>query len=194
MNNLQEVWEHCLFCPLCQDVCREMHMAPFLKGALIDNINKQNNTLEFDCQITIVKKSSKNIKIHYVIDLINNSFESKTLDPSDEMTIINMSVGIQGICKKCEGTLSISSSFDMEIKSKTISNFEIAKDSVTLFDENNYYCITVLNYSKQLLVSKSSDKDSGHFISGAIILPFINLDFANPKAVISKIKTLLLFS
>lgn len=193
LNNLKEVWEHCLFCSLCQDVCRNIHVYPLIKNTSLDNLIKQDNIIEFDCHINNPKKTVKGIRIHYKLDAVNNSFEIDMLKSKEDVQVPNISMEIFGGCTKCNKTHSISSSFDLEIKSKTIENFGIAKDSVMLFDGNNYYHITTLHYSKQLLVSKCED-DSYLSEGEAISLPFINLDFTNPRAVLTKIKTLLILS
>lgn len=193
LNNLQEVWKHCLFCPLCQDVCRNIHVYPLAKNTSLDNLNKQDNIIEFDCHTNTTKKSSKSMKVHYRLDAINNSFEFDILKPGEDVQVSNISMEISGGCTKCHKTHSISSSFDLDQKSRTIKNFGIDKESVMLFDGNSYYHITTLHYSKQLLVSKCED-DSYLSEGEAISLPFINLDFTNPKAVLTKIKTLLILS
>jgi hypothetical protein len=192
MNNLQEVWTHCLFCPLCQDVCRNINIFP-LAGISIENLNKKNEFIEFDCHINNSKKSAKGLRVHYKLDAINNSFEFEIRKPGENMQISNISMEMSGGCNKCKKTYSISSSFDLDIKEQNIKNFGIDKDSVMLFDGNNYYHITILNYSKQLLVSKCDD-DSFLSEGEAISLPLINLDFTNPKAILTRIKTLLILS
>lgn len=193
LNNLQEVWSHCLFCPVCQDVCRNISIFPLTRNMSIEKLNKQNQIIEFDCHVNNSKKSAESMKVHYKLDAINSSFEFEILQPGENMHVSNISMEIFGGCTKCNKTNSISSSVDLDIKRLSINNFGIDKDSVMLFDGNNYYHITILNYSKQLLVSKCED-DSFFSEGEAISLPLINLDFTNPKAILTRIKTLLILS
>lgn len=193
LNTVQNIWSQCLYCPLCKDVCRDV---VFIADASHDtNINvweKIESNIIFSCQINNKNKSSG--LINFNINCLNNSFEFEIIK-SPIKNIETISCQLIGTCAKCNNTFSITSSFILDFNSKKISNIGIDKDNIILSDKDDYYNITLLHYCDTMLISKCKTHEDGRVTEqNAIDLPIMKLDFANPKRVINKIKTLLLFS
>lgn len=187
-NTFQELWAQCLFCPVCQDVCRAITINSDLPGVVIENWSKKEQIVSISVIMTISSLKLKNHKAQYEIDGINNSFTTSFQGKSPEL-----SFQIVSVCEKCLTTFTVSSSCILDVHSGKIYNIGIDKDNAILSDGKHNYSITLLYYSGKMLISKHkidelvSEHDTSDF-------PLVKLDFSHPNIALNKIKTMLLFS
>ncbi|MGE3320546.1 MAG: hypothetical protein AB7I18_14755, partial [Candidatus Berkiella sp.] len=69
LNTLHDLWRHCLFCPICQDYCRDIDITVGPDEAFnLDTYQKDNNFLYLNC---VFKRGNKvKYKVKYSIDTL----------------------------------------------------------------------------------------------------------------------------
>jgi len=187
-NTFQELWAQCLFCPICQDICRAITINSDSQGVEIEDWSKKEQIVSISVLMTIPSLKLKNHKAQYDIDGINNSFSTSFKEKAPEL-----SFNVVSVCEKCLTTFMVSSSCTLDVRSGKIYNIGIDKENAILSDGKHNYSVTLLYYSDKMLVSKHkvdelmSEHDTSDF-------PLVKLDFSHPKIALNKIKTMLLFS
>lgn len=197
--SVQKLWSHCIYCPICKDVCRTNEIVPF-HGTKITKWSKEDATIHIKClvekQTYENNKSSKFLrwKLSCDINAIDNTVLSEIVAAKDEKEFPELEFQVIGNCLKCLNTFS-TGQFSIDLKSGIVEKISLDKDSVHLLTEDGNYHVSLLHYSNSMVVSKCSIRDDGSIEDGeTTIFPMVEVDFHQPKKVINKIKTLLLFS
>src|SRR5271170_2962504 len=104
-SNIQELWEYCLFCPICQKENRNIivSMGPEYNIKVIDH-DINNGILEISCTYKYI------YPINFKFNCVDNTFVHLTQDNKIANEILQESVYlyIQGICKKCKCSAAFS--------------------------------------------------------------------------------------
>ena len=87
LNTIQELWEHCLYCPICKESCREMHVSVGPDETCnIISFKKKNEILHLTCKLLLRKLK---YIVHYTVNCNDNSFDVKFSAPEDNSVDIN---------------------------------------------------------------------------------------------------------
>lgn len=200
-NTLQELWSYCLFCPLCQDMTRDITVVagPYDVVAIMGQ-SKDNEFLKIE---TVVKLLKQRYSVNYYIDCVRNVFTISVpkMVPSNEESVTKASSSVFFFslisnCEACGNTSLNSSDIELDILSKKISNFGVDMEGIYLLEQKTKYHLTLNHSSDELLVSKCFEDDSGTIIDDnkVINLPLTHFDFSKPKKVLNRIRTFLVFS
>lgn len=200
LNTIQELWSYCLYCPVCKDAIRYMHVSVGPDEAFIlKSFKKKNDILQLRCAFRAKKRE---YKVDYNINCQDNSFEFDISDPeSCEVEVSKASTPyfyfyIQSDCKKCLATHVNGTDLELDFINKKITNIGIEREGVYLLDQKNKYHITLSYDSQEMIISRCYENDKGIIIDDN--KPFqcsiIDFDFSQPEKVTNKIKMMLLFS
>ena len=202
-NTVQELWSYCAFCPLCQDVCRDIivDVAMDSDRNLRTSYEKKDQFLHIKCEQSSKSRSrstkrSYSVISQYVIDCMQNTFTVQFLPD----TPVNAYCYIQSMCEECAYTFVYGSDMELHANSQKVLNIGLDREHIELSDETHRYNLNFY-YSNDvppgigLFVEREEidceyDKDRDRGIK----LPLMTLDFSVPKKVIDKLKTLILFS
>lgn len=202
-NTLQELWDHCAFCPICLRKCREVliSVGPDDEFTLLST-KKSNEALHIKCSF---KNKTDLYSIIYQINCLDNSYtvDIKYLCPRDSTADVIYQgqkilepyffFFIEGVCNECLCANSHSVDFELSILDKKISNLKLDREDFLLSSKkgSNSMLIT-LSYGKNILAVNMADNNSTPLPT--IKLPMINLDFSDQDKAMDRIKTLILFS
>lgn len=205
LNSVQEVWNYCLFCPVCQKSCRTIQVSVGPDDAFtISSFDKSDKDLLLRC---VFRYRRIKYSVEYLVDVENNSFEiesQKIDDGFDNHQDIDVDKAkralfyfyIQSHCKLCNGASSFSSDIEFDLFTRTVSNFGIERESYYIKNENTKFHITLLHDRNVMIFSSANVSKDGliEIYGKPIELPLLNLDFSNTDKIINRIKTLILFS
>lgn len=200
-NTLQELWDHCAFCPICLRKCREVliSVGPDDEFTLLST-KKSNEALHIKCSF---KNKTDLYSIIYQINCLDNSYtvDIKYLCPRDstaEMPTQAPEISepyffffIESFCNECICANSHSIDLEFNTLDRKIYNLKLDREDFSLKSEKDSMLIT-LSYGKNMLVVNMADRNNTPL--PFIKLPMINLDFSDQDKAIDRIKTLILFS
>jgi hypothetical protein len=193
-NTLQELWDYCLICPICQNSSRRIliSVGPDLVVSL-NHFRKQDSSLFLQCSFN--KKNNYYI-IEYNIDCNTNLYDVTVTNrhinaPHHQMTDQKVMQAyfyfyIQSSCDKCVASATYSADLELLQDEKRVFNIELEREHFVLADDMTHR-LTVLYDRDVMLASNDAHQKS-------VELPILNLDFSDQPKLINKIKTLILFS
>lgn len=200
LNTLQELWDYCLYCPVCKDTVRTIHVSVGPDDAFILKSYKKNkNILELRCAVRLKKRE---FKVNYNINCQDNSFEFDISDPESCEVEVNKASApyfyfyIQSDCKKCLATHTNGRDLELDLFNNKITNIGIEREGIYLLDQKTKYHITLVYDIDEMIISRCYENESGVIIDDnkPFQIPIIDLDFSDPVKVTNKIKMMLLFS
>ena len=205
LNTLQDLWQYSLFCPICQEMSRNVTVTVGPDFVFeLESFAKIDNNLQLICTF---KRSRKiKYKVEYNINTLTNQFEVQVTDiPTDdnEDTTEMAKAGrayfyfyVHGDCPKCNASHCNSSDIELNMTKKLITNIGIERAGTYLLNHKDKYHITTAYDSDIMMISKCSTNDAGELLEDDKIFecPIVNFDFSKPERVIEKIKTLMIFS
>jgi hypothetical protein len=208
LNTLHDLWRHSLFCPICQDYCRDVSITvgPDFVFELV-SFEKVNDILYLNC--TFKRKREIKYKINYTIQTLTNKFDVNVIEVEptneayasepDEITKASKAYFffyLHGDCRQCDSAHSNSSDIELNMTQKVCSNIGIERDGIYLLKHKDKYHITIAYDSDNMLISKCFEDEEHGIVDDNKIFecPIANFDFSNPERVINKIKTLMIFS
>lgn len=202
-ENIQELWDYCSFCPVCQGARRiSVSVGPDEVFSL-KNLHKQDETLHLVC---IYKKKQNLYTVEYHIDCNTNLFDVSVTNveviveenqiPIGRVTKAYFYLYIHAKCYECECSSLDSIDLEFGIVDKKITNIQLDREVFRLLNEPDKFNITVIHDKNVMLVSRCHEFDEEDYDedSKAIRLPLVKLDLINQAKVVNKIKTLILFS
>ena len=199
-NTLQELWSFALFCPLCQDITREVIVAGGPSNVIeVKSQKKTNEILKIQCSAKLARQS---YNIAYYIDCIKNTFtvsitEAQVQDPPVKGTSSpTFTLSLISDCRICGNTSMNSEDIEIDLLTKKVSNFEVCMEGIYLLNQKNKYHLTLNHKAQELILSKCHEDDDGSIIDDnkTISFPLTHFDFSKPKKVLNRIRTLLVFS
>lgn len=198
-NNLQELWDYCAFCPVCQESCRKVQPQIGPTNYSVQSIEKLGNILEIK---TSIRFRGGKFAVDFNIDCMSNTVQSTiTAHPDDgdeppqganrAFTFLRLSSD----CEKCGCTHS--NSGEMEIPfNGTISSVSLDREGLYLLELDDKFHLTLIYDRRAMLVSRCYMEPGSMAIDDnkVLELPLVRFDFTNMDKVVNKIKTLILFS
>lgn len=169
----------------------------------LNSFSKQDSVLELQCEYD---KKSNIYSVEYKIDCNTNHFDVKVTNvrenmpetrlPEAKVTRAYFYFYIQSNCQGCDCSTAHGADLELDILDKKISNIQLERESFWLLNEADKYHISILHDSNVMKVTRCYGIDEFDFREDdkAISLPIVNLDLSNQQKVVSKIKTLILFS
>lgn len=188
-SNLKQLYDYCLFCPLCNKYCRTIRVSgdchqfesfTHLNYSIRDDYLNLEFTYTNNGQSTFIKKT-------FTIDLRNNKITSDTITDDEAYFFI------EGNCETCKAT-SFSSDFDLNSK---IEKPSLEREVFHLFKNNIGYCIDIFHDSDTVEIYKSSYNNKKINTIGSKLksdLELFDLDFSDLDKLYNKIQTIVLFS
>lgn len=199
-NTLQELWSYALFCPLCQDITREVMVTGGPSNVLeVKSQKKTNEILKVQCTAKLAKQS---YNIAYYIDCVKNCFtvsitEAQVQDPPVKGASSPIfTLGLISDCRICGNTSMNSADIEIDLLSKKVTNFGVEMEGIYLLNQKTKYHLTLNHTVQQLTLSKCFEDDDGSIVDDnkTISFPLTHFDFSQPKKVLNRIRTLLVFS
>ena len=191
----KELWDHCLFCPVCQNAERKMFVSVGPDAVFsLNRFQKRDSLLYLQC---IYRKESYLYTVEYNIDCNTNLFDVAV--PQVQINIPGQQIAAQRVsrayfyfylqsrCEQCDGSAAYSNDLELDVLDKKVFNIELERERFVITDDTVNYYLTVIHDQDLTLVSNDSDQ-------GSIKLPLLNIDFSDQPKMINKIKTLILFS
>lgn len=196
LNTIQEIWERCLFCPICQDAARSVDITVGPDGVMsLDEFSKDDHILRLDCTAKI---HSKKYLLHYLINCLDNTFElcvdvkNNTGEPVDRSPRSYMFFYIQGNCPVCDCANTCSFDMELNLAQKRILSVGLERESIYLLKEPSKYHVIMAYDSNELIISRC-DND-GADTGNPLYTSLMELDFSDSKKAVQKIKTIMVFS
>jgi hypothetical protein len=202
-NSIQELWDYCSFCPVCQGARQiSVSVGPDMVFSL-KHMHKEDETLHLEC---IYKKKQNLYTIQYKIDCNTNLFDvsvanvevlvEKNQIPFAKVAKAYFYIYIRSKCHECGCSSTDSIDLEFGIVDKKVTNIQLDREVFRLLNEVDKFNITVIHDDNIMLVSRCYEFDEEDYDedSKAIRLPLVKLDLLNQAKVVNKIKTLILFS
>jgi hypothetical protein len=200
LKTVQELWSHCLFCPICQDITRDVHVEVGPDDAFqLVKFEKNNHILTLHCSFRAFKKKQS---VKYHINCLDNSFKVDIGESTPDETPTTAArpyffFYIQSDCKECNSSHTNGSDLELDMLNSVVSNIGVEREGIYLLNEKNKFHITLCHDDNEMLISKCfEDEQTGEILDDnkPFNFPIIEFDFSNQKKVINKIRTLLVFS
>ncbi len=204
-NTVQELWSYCAFCPLCEDICRDVIVDVAMDSDfnIETSFEKKDQFLHITCERRLWRSrpiDKKKNRTHetvckYVIDCTKNTFTLLSQPDTPEQA----SCYIQSMCESCANTFTYGADMELYAHSQKVFNIGLERESIELSDDThryelNYYYSNDTPPGVGMFVYRSLLDAEGDPDNLGIKLPLMELDFYDPKKVINKLKTLILFS
>lgn len=196
-GTLQELWSHMLYCPFCKDMNRNIHVAPGPYELFEAKwFKKVNETLTIRCKL---KDDKDGCNFSYHIDTVRNSFILSVIDGNLHAITrqsVNCYFDLLSDCSQCNNSSSTSTSVEFNFREKTVTNIGVELEGLYFLNGKTKYHLTLDHYNNKLLVSRCHIQPDGTILEDNKTANFqlSKFDFSNPKRVIRRIKTLLVFS
>ena len=206
-NTLQELWDYCLYCPVCQRNCRQIHLSVGPDDTfIIVNFDKVDSFLNLQCIFKTAK--SRSFSLNFKIDCQNNSFDSEVYSVSSgnspQAKDIYFFFFLEGLCPECNCSSAHSLDMELNFHRKKISDIGLELEDFCLLKAPNKFRIDIVYHTTKpdtMIISKiRTTPNDPHaeieFIDDhkSIELPVIKLDFSDQTKLSNRIKTLILFS
>lgn len=204
-NSVQELWDFCAYCPICQRNCREVTVSvgPNAVFILVSS-QKKDNALFLQCTY----KNNRNIySVDYNINCLDNTFKVdvpkvQELAPGEIVNTKRVKEAyffffLEGLCQECNCTSAHGTDLELDIVDKKISKIGLERESFYLLEGKDKFHISPIHDRNVMLVSRCyvDDEQIGFTESDKTIeLPMVKLDLTDQDKVTNKIKTLILFS
>jgi hypothetical protein len=197
-NTLQELWDHCLFCPLCQKDTRtiDLSVGPDPNFECLGFL-KENHLLTIQC-----RNKKKNCLPIYQINCDNNTYQVEikdrpypdhcvTINPNED-TSRYFYFWINASCQNCHHTWVSTLDVEFESVNGNIFNTGLEQECISLFRRDiPEYQITLDFFQDVTVIYKLDDYTPRKLV---LKLPLTTWDYSDQDSLIDKIKTYILFS
>lgn len=201
-DSLQQLWSYCLFCPLCQEITRDLHVAVGPDDVFtLGDYDKKNHFLTLEC-IAKIKRRKYNVNFH--INGLDNTFDvdfAETVSENHDCIIEKSKLPyfyfyIQGDCWQCDSTFAASTDLELNLLDKKIYNIGLETETIFVSNESIQYHITINYNDNNMIITRCRENENGTMVDDdkPFHSPIVDLDLSNPDKVIRKIKTILVFS
>lgn len=203
-NNLQELWDYFLLCPVCSASDRVVGISVGPDKYLSDaTFTKTDNKLTINAKFK-PRPEQLAIDIQYDIDCLEGSFKVTcplVLVGEDsnlaKVSGSNFYFYLNCDCNNCHFSYGNSSDIHLvpSIFFSEKTDFSVERESFYLMKTEDKYHITIFHHENKMLVSKCLITND-QFIETSHVFECspIKIDFSNYDRIINKIKTLILFS
>ena len=151
-NNLQELWEHCLFCPICKTYDRDITIT-FGPEENYKLLSFTRNTF-LNLRVKYSLDYSRYI-VQYIIDCADGSFTTKVSELDEAKAQTNKTTMpysyfyIESDCRTCHCTSAMTSNIQLDMKNSKVYNFLLSKEEVVMLDNTNDSYHAILDYSNK---------------------------------------------
>lgn len=206
-NTIQELWQFCLYCPICQQPSRTLKLSvgpdDYFK---LSEYEKTDTNLQLVCgyRHDRVTRANHSKLINYTavfnINCLKNTYNIGVAGKDNRiLERIKSSYFffyIDANCMLCNNTYLNTADLELNAFDKTVSTIQMDRESAYLVSEKDKYHITLCHDLNTTHVSRITLGMDGSIIDdeNVIELPLLDIDFAQPLKTTSKIKTLILFS
>lgn len=199
LNTIQELWEHCLYCPICKESCREMSVSVGPNETFkIISFKKKNELLHLTCKLFCQKLK---YIVHYTVNCNDNSFDVKFSALEDSLSDANNILSsyfyfyVQGSCKKCNCSSAHSSDLKLDMENKKIVTIGLDREGVYLLDRDDSFHVDLQYDVNKTFISKCIKERNGEIVDyPGHMYDLIKVNFMEPDRAINKIKIFLTFS
>lgn len=193
LNTLQEVWDYCAICPICQSV-REVNTYISPSTAFyIDSLIKVESTLNIAGHFKFLH-APPIFRANLSINCLNNSFNWHLSDSFLQEYVSSFDLRMTGDCHHCNCTYC-NAEADFDYQTNTISNIRIDRDGYRLLSEPDKFHIVVHYPNNEMGISRICGSGTDLIdLNEVVRLPIIELDFTRIAETINKIKTMIVFS
>jgi len=178
LNSISQLQDQISFCPLCQKKNRRVSIQSNSVETKIVHCREKDNKIAMRVH---ADRESKSKAIAYDLDIHSIDFDFIYSNKPDACAP-NLDFLLLGNC--LEGHANAAGIFSLNTGNKKVENIFYNKETLRILDT---YRISALYYNDMLLVSSLNDSKVRSF-------PLMDLDFTRPDKIVTKIKTLLLFS
>ncbi len=192
-DNIQNVWEYCNKCPICQSNCKASIVvyADYLK---MIGYEKEGNALHIHLVYDQTKrKVSISIDCNTHIILAQDIYDEKF----EELYEDRLFLTFHGSCDQCKRFQINSNEILIDLMKNYIdSDNSIQRESFYLSCMEDNFHVSLLYYNSTMIVSRYIENKSGEFITTGNVFygKMVNCDLVNQSKIINKLKTLLIFS
>jgi hypothetical protein len=196
-SNIQELWDYCLLCPICQENCRDMKVSvgPDMVF-LMNSYEKTETMLNLCCNY---KNSSYTYTVNYKINCIDNTFiMTVPLAKPNNETYRKASRAyfffyIQSACKNCDCSVVYGNDLELNVLTKKITDIKLDREDFYLYKEIDKFYLAIIHNDNIMLVSRHTSKYQQPY-EKQIKLPLFDIDLIDQAKTIEKLKTYILFS
>lgn len=200
-NTLQELWDYCSYCPICQKSGRDMiiSVGPDDVFSLID-FSKDDNFMHLHCRYT---NKNNSYAVNYNIDCRDNTFNVSVADlqmmmPDTRLSPIKVKRAyfyfyMQSKCYDCMAAYTYSSDLELDMLNNNVSNIGLERESIYLLKVDDQWHISLFYETDIMHVSKYVGVDIIEEVN-PIRLPLMKLDWSDQAKVVERIRTLSLFT
>lgn len=200
LNTIQELWDYCLYCPLCKESCRKIDISvgPDDYFNLI-SFKKNNEKLNLKGRLL---SGNQIYIVNYTINCLDNSFDVKfSLTDDIKENPYNLVAPyfyfyINGDCEKCNRSYINGSDLEFDNENKKIANIGIDREGIYLVSEHDGFHVDLQYNANKTIIYKCAEDRHGtiaDFVPG-YVCNLIKINFLDADKAINKIKTLLTFS
>lgn len=199
-NTFQELWNYCLYCPVCLEDSRTIHMD--LEPAILTSHTLSEKTEDhYIINFHLLMKTMAH-HVQFDINCLNNSVETTFISETKSNRDLGSSspyiyMNLFSECSKCEGCSNVdSSAVEIDFLSKKILNIGLNKESIYFLKPKDKYHVTFEYKSNMMYITRCVVEKDGSILDENSIFkfPIINLDLTNQEKCVNKIKTILIFS
>lgn len=198
ISTLQELWDYCEFCPLCQSAGRQITIS-FVPSDGMSKLEWKKKNEDLIVKLSF-KIGSFRFWARFNIDCLNNSFIFSLEDlnvPIDSEATHTAAMYLTGDCLVCNCTYALSKA-NLDLLTGQISNIRVTREGLHILSESDKFHILVYHKKNELRISQyvtmDDDVDTLIDLNKVITLPMIDLDLTNIPRLVSKIKTMIIFS
>jgi hypothetical protein len=205
-NNIQELWDYCSYCPICQkDCCRtDVSVGPDACFNLT-SFKKDDVFLDMQC---VFKNYHNAYSVEYKVNCLDNTFDVSVDNvqplleveekPYRKIEEAYFYFYIQSYCDECDNVFIFSADIELDIVDKKVSDLQLERESLYLLKGEDKFHLTLIHDRNVMLVSRCFDSTDNMLAWGEdekiMELPLIRFDLSDQKNVVQRLKTLILFS
>ncbi len=209
-NNLQELWDYALYCPICEDMCRTISLS--LNPDRIfkpDPLFSKDELLNINF-IATLKNTFNSINLvngHLKINCLTNQFIIEDLSNlSDKFVPILLKkldhaqhkaeLFLESHCLVCGNSAIYSNDIELDFSSNSLKEIKLNLEIVEIkIDSSKIYTIEQKYDDNQTWIEEYHTLDNGKLRRKASYRHnLLNIDFSDLKKAFNRIKTILVFS
>lgn len=194
-SNFNELWEYCLYCPICKKSERKMEViiGPEDTCRLTSYLKKSK-----DLELRVKTRDSDSLvhKYEFIIDCVSNTFViNKKYNYSPDIDIFYLYLFSN--CDDCDSYIN-TSDINLDMKLSILDTISLDQEGINLLSVKDKYNIISDHTNQHLIISKlypsNDDLQKIRISKRHTTLPLIELNYSDQLSVSQKIKTLLMFS
>lgn len=209
-NNLQELWDYALYCPICRDMCRDISLSLNPDGIFKPDPRFSKNESLIISFIATLKNTFNSVSLvegNLKINCLTNQFIIEDLSqlPNTFVSILLkkmayaeyvMEIFLESHCMICGNSYIYSNDIELDFSSNSLKEIKLDLEVVEIkVDSSKIYSIEQNYDNNKTSIEEYCALDDGSFKrKAAYHHSLLNIDFSDLKKAFSRIKTILVFS